>query len=47
MDDIDKALAEVAQMGGATVLPAEDTPYGRIAVATDSTGAAFKLRADR
>ncbi len=47
VDDIDKALAEVAQLGGATVLPAEDTPYGRIAMATDSTGAAFKLRADR
>jgi predicted enzyme related to lactoylglutathione lyase len=30
-------------MGGDVVQPAEDTPYGRLAVATDPTGAAFKL----
>jgi predicted enzyme related to lactoylglutathione lyase len=25
------------------VMPAEDTPYGRLAVAADPTGAVFKL----
>jgi len=44
VDDVDKALATVEKLGGAIVLPAEDTPYGRIASATD--GAALKLRAD-
>lgn len=46
VDDIDKALATVEKLGGATVQPAEDTPYGRIASVTDAAGAAFKLRAD-
>jgi predicted enzyme related to lactoylglutathione lyase len=30
-------------MGGKVVQPAEDTPYGRLAVAADPTGAVFKL----
>ncbi|MEO5680962.1 MAG: VOC family protein [Acidimicrobiales bacterium] len=47
VDDVDKALAQVAGLGGATVQPAEDTPYGRLAAAADSTGATFRLRADR
>lgn len=46
-DDVDQALAKVAELGGSTVLPAEDTPYGRLAAAADSTGAIFKLRAER
>ena len=46
VDDVDKALATVEKLGGAIVLPAEDTPYGRIASATDGKGAALKLRAD-
>ena len=29
--------------GGAIILPAEDTPYGRLAQAADPTGAHFKL----
>jgi hypothetical protein len=45
VEDVDKTLARTAELGGATVLPAEDTPYGRLAVATDPTGATFKLRA--
>jgi predicted enzyme related to lactoylglutathione lyase len=44
VDDVDKALAQIADLGGSTVQPAEDTPYGRLAVAADSTGAVFKLR---
>ena len=39
-------MATVENLGGTIVLPAEDTPYGRIASAADSTGATFKLRAD-
>jgi predicted enzyme related to lactoylglutathione lyase len=42
-DDTDAALAKVKKLGGAIVQPAEDTPYGRLATASDSTGAIFKL----
>jgi predicted enzyme related to lactoylglutathione lyase len=43
-DDADKSLARTADLGGAVVTPAEDTPYGRLATAADPTGALFKLR---
>ncbi len=46
VEDIDAALAKVEQLGGSTIMAAEDTPYGRLATAADSTGAMFKLRAD-
>ena len=46
VDDVDKALARTEELGGAVVDPAESTPYGRLATATDATGARFKLRAD-
>jgi uncharacterized protein len=45
VENTDAALAKVAELGGATVQPAEDTPYGRLATATDPTGAMFKLMA--
>ena len=45
VDDVDKALARVAELGGHTVMAAETTPYGVLATASDSTGAVFKLRA--
>ncbi len=41
--DTDAALAKVAELGGTVTQPAEDTPYGRLAGATDPTGARFKL----
>lgn len=44
VDDVDAALAKTVKLGGAIVVPAEDTPYGVLATATDSTGALFKLR---
>ncbi len=44
VDDVDVALTSVKALGGAVVLDAEDTPYGRLAAATDPTGAQFKLR---
>jgi predicted enzyme related to lactoylglutathione lyase len=43
VDDTDAALAKTVELGGSIVVPAEDTPYGRLATATDSTGAQFKL----
>jgi len=33
----------VEAAGGAVVIPAEDTPYGRLAAVTDPTGAMFKI----
>jgi predicted enzyme related to lactoylglutathione lyase len=47
VDDTDKALAQVVDMGGKIVTPAEGTPYGRLATATDPTGALFRLVADQ
>ncbi len=41
--DTDATLAKAVELGGSIVVPAEDTPYGRLATATDPTGAAFKL----
>jgi len=43
VDDTDAALAKIDELGGSTVMPAEDTPYGRLAVAADSGGVQFKL----
>jgi predicted enzyme related to lactoylglutathione lyase len=43
VDDTDAALARAVELGGAVVLPAEDTAYGRLAAATDPTGAPFKV----
>jgi predicted enzyme related to lactoylglutathione lyase len=42
--DTDATLSQVVDLGGSIVLPAEDTPYGRLAQAADPTGAMFKLR---
>jgi predicted enzyme related to lactoylglutathione lyase len=44
VDNADKTLAQVADLGGAVVQPAEDTPYGRLATASDPIGAQFKIR---
>lgn len=44
VDDTDKALERTAALGGAVVEGAQDTPYGRVAKATDPTGAGFMLR---
>jgi uncharacterized protein len=43
VDDPDATLAQIERLGGAIVTPAEDTPYGRLATATDPTGALFRL----
>jgi predicted enzyme related to lactoylglutathione lyase len=44
VDNADKTLAQITDLGGAVVQAAEDTPYGRLATASDPTGAQFKLR---
>ena len=36
-------LAKVTDLGGSIVVPAEDTPYGRLAQAADPTGANFRI----
>ena len=43
VEDTDAALVRVEQLGGAVVTAGQDTPHGRLAEATDPTGAAFKL----
>ena len=43
VEDTDKALERVVDLGGTVLMPAEDTPYGRLAVAADPTGATFRL----
>jgi len=43
VEDTDAALAQIVDLGGSILMVAEDTPYGRLAAAADSTGARFKL----
>ena len=43
-DDVDASLSRAFELGGQIVVPGEDTPYGRLAQATDPTGALFKLQ---
>jgi uncharacterized protein len=45
VEDVDATLAKVVELGGTIEQPAEDTPYGRLATATDPTGTRFKLLA--
>jgi uncharacterized protein len=44
--DADATAAKAVELGGSVVAPPEDTPYGRLATLTDSTGATFKLISD-
>jgi uncharacterized protein len=43
-ENADATLAKAVELGGSIVMGAEDTPYGRLATAADSTGAIFKLQ---
>ena len=43
VEDTDAALARVVELGGTITVPAEDSPYGRLAQAADPAGARFKL----
>ncbi|WP_203962029.1 VOC family protein [Actinocatenispora thailandica] len=42
-DDVDATGARAVELGARLVRPAEDTPYGRLAVLDDPNGARFKL----
>lgn len=42
-EDVDQTLRVIGVNGGAVVRAAEDTPYGRLAAATDPTGVIFNL----
>ena len=44
--DADAALSDIVTLGGEVLMGAEDTPYGRLATATDVTGAVFKVIAN-
>jgi uncharacterized protein len=46
VEDADATLEKVVALGGKILQPAEDTPYGRPARATDPTGAAFRITED-
>jgi uncharacterized protein len=43
VEDVDAALEQVVELGGAIERGAEDTPWGRMAACTDPTGTRFKL----
>ena len=43
VDDADTALKTITALGGAVIMDAEDTPFGRLAQAADPTGAVFKI----
>ena len=44
VDDVDAAIGTVTGLGGSVLMPARDTPYGRLAQVADPAGAAFNLR---
>lgn len=41
--DADATTAKVSSLGGTVVMPAEDTPYGRLAVVRDPSGNTFAI----
>ena len=41
--DTDASLVKIVELGGTIVEAAQDTPYGRLATATDPTGTTFRL----
>jgi len=45
--DADAAVASIVDLGGSVIMPANDTPYGRLAAVTDPTGAAFRVMQSR
>jgi predicted enzyme related to lactoylglutathione lyase len=42
-DNATETAARAVALGGTVIRPAEDTPYGRLAALTDSTGAGFNV----
>lgn len=43
VDDVDAAAAKIVDLGGSIVVPAADTPYGRLAAVTDPGGVRFSI----
>jgi uncharacterized protein len=43
VEDTDAAVAKMTSLGGATIRPPWDTPYGRMAVVADDHGAVFSV----
>ncbi len=43
VDDTDASLVKIVELGGTILQPAQDSPFGRLAQASDPTGAMFKL----
>ncbi|HEX3620774.1 MAG TPA: VOC family protein [Acidimicrobiales bacterium] len=41
--DTDATVARVVELGGSVLDPAQDSPYGRLALVADPTGAAFRI----
>lgn len=41
--DADATAAQAADLGGSVEMPPEDTPYGRLAVLSDTTGSRFHI----
>jgi len=39
----DAALAKIVSLGGSVIMGPDDTPFGRLAQAADTTGAVFKI----
>jgi hypothetical protein len=44
VEDADATLARAEELGGKTVDPPSDTPYGRLATVADPTGATFRIQ---
>jgi len=42
-ESADDTLAKITKLGGSVMMPAQNTPYGRLAVAADPMGAAFSI----
>jgi uncharacterized protein len=47
VEDVDDSVAKVLELGGAVVMAAADTPFGRIASVSDSTGAPLNLHSSK
>jgi hypothetical protein len=43
VEHADATVATALELGGSVLAPAQDTPYGRLATITDSTGAVFSI----
>ena len=43
VQDVDAASRKVIELGGQTITPPHDSPFGRLGLFADSTGAIFKL----